>query len=205
MSDVGFQAAEASRRLDLVVMDGEIESVDYVAARVRVRIEDELITDDLPWVESFGGRFRSWSPPKVGEPVVVLCPSGEPTQGRVLRGVDSDAFARSSDRVDLLALFQDSEDQDAHDTYDAATQTRSISVPPGGKVVVEVADGGTVEISHQLILVKADTVTVEAGTATIKAANLLLGPDGNRQPVARKGDPVVNGVISAGSPSVKSS
>lgn len=192
MARSDFETAEMSRRLDLVAMDGVIASFILKPLRVRVAIEDGLVTDDLPCFGPFGGRFRGWAPPKIGEPVLVLCPTGEPTQGRVLRGLDSDLFFHPGELESLAVLLWDSEGQFTLDSYDAATKTRTVRVPPGGVVVLQLEGGPEVRL--------------EGTTATVKAAEVLLGPDGGvRKPIARHGDAVVSGAIVASSSAVKSS
>lgn len=81
---------EAARRLQSVVRLGTVEQVNHAAALVRVR-SGALLTDWRPWLASRAGQTRHWSPPTVGEQVLLLSPSGDPAQAIILAGIYSDA------------------------------------------------------------------------------------------------------------------
>lgn len=191
-----YAASETDRRLANVVSWGVIDSVDHAAARARVKLDDELVTDDLPWMELRAGQVRTWSPPSVGEQVLVLAASGELAAGVILRGVNSDAHPAPSALEHLTrSIWADG----ALDDYDDQAHQRIIEVPAGGRVIVRIAGGGS--------------ITLEGDVATVRAASVLLGPDGDRKAVARVGDMVrvtygsSAGLhpIETGSPAVKAS
>jgi phage baseplate assembly protein gpV len=69
---------------------GTIASVDLAAATATVNSGD-VVTPALPWTE-MAGAFRSWSPPSVGEQVLLLCPEGDVAGALILRGLYSTAF-----------------------------------------------------------------------------------------------------------------
>lgn len=168
-----YRQTEAERRGANALMFATIAAVDLAAGRVVVELdEDGWQSAPLPWIEAGAGRLRSWSPPVQGEQVILLSPSGEPSAGVVLRGLSTAAFPLPSADPDTTLLLWD---DGALDRYNAADRTRTLEIPNGGKIVLQVGDA---------------RVVVEDATATIDAANVLLGPEGSRQAVARVGDKV---------------
>jgi len=99
MSD--YELAEILRRLDSIVRTGTVEKADYKKGLVRVRSKG-LLTDWIPWSEERTGKDRTWSPPDIGEQVTVLCPSGDPAQGRVMRGGYQDKSPQNSQDPDVV-------------------------------------------------------------------------------------------------------
>lgn len=78
--------AELLRLINNVIRIGTIAEVDHAAARVRVTV-GELITAWLPWLESRAGTTRTWSPPTMGEQVVLFSPGGDLAAAVVLAGL----------------------------------------------------------------------------------------------------------------------
>lgn len=77
------QLADLARRVANMMRTGRVAEVNHAAARVRVQSGD-LLTEWLPWQTHRAGNTRSWSPPTVGEQVMILSPSGEPGAGMVM-------------------------------------------------------------------------------------------------------------------------
>lgn len=186
-----YDSAETDRRLGNLVQVGVVESVEN--SHAKVRLDDDLVTTGLPWIERRSGSVRTGTTPTVGEQVVVLAPSGELGAGMILGGLASD------ERPALTASVDEERtdwDDGASDVYDAAAHVRTITVPTGGKVVIKLADGPTLTLQD-------GELTVEADTITLKADSLQLGPDGDRKKVAREGDPIVAGKIANCASAVK--
>jgi phage baseplate assembly protein V len=85
------QTAEHSRILESLIRIGTVAEVDHDNALCRVQ-SGELLTDWLQWPAPRAGNVRVWSPPSVGEQVVLLSQSGEVGAGVLLPGLFSDAF-----------------------------------------------------------------------------------------------------------------
>lgn len=69
---------------------GIVEVVDLAAATATVRTGD-IVSPALPWVEA-AGPWRTWSPPGVGEQVLMLCPEADIAGAVILRGLNCAAF-----------------------------------------------------------------------------------------------------------------
>jgi phage baseplate assembly protein V len=100
-------APDLARRLESLIRLGTIAEVDLSASRCRIA-SGGLTTDWLPWLTLRAGTTRTWDPPTVGEQVVVLSPSGEPSAGVVLFGLYSDSIPAPSASADEdLRLYPD--------------------------------------------------------------------------------------------------
>lgn len=69
---------------------GTVEAVNLGAATATVRCGD-VVSPDLPWIE-WAGTFRTWTPPSVGEQVMLLCPEADIAAAVILRGLFCAAF-----------------------------------------------------------------------------------------------------------------
>jgi phage baseplate assembly protein V len=188
-----FAASDMGRRLETLIAYGVITEVDLDARSAFVRIDgddSELVAGPLPWLEARHGLVRSAFAPSIGEAVVVLCPSGDPAAGVILGGLPHDQIAAPW----------------------AGTKT-GFDFGSGGRWTHDV-DGGVSRFEAPTrieLVVGSSMVTITASAITLKADTIrgdgavLLGPAGLARDVARKGDPVAGGVITAGSASVKSS
>lgn len=87
-----FEVVEIDRRLANMVRSAVVTALDAPAGRVRVR-DGDWVSDWLPWLETRAHAEASFSPPRPGEQVMVLCPSGDAEQGVVLAGIASTAWA----------------------------------------------------------------------------------------------------------------
>jgi len=75
--------SELERRLLNIIRIGTIASVDLAAETVRVKLNETHTTGDLPWQTQRAGNVRTWSPPSVGEQVMLFSPAGDLTQAVV--------------------------------------------------------------------------------------------------------------------------
>lgn len=82
-------ASDLARRLASLLRIGTVTAVDHGAARVRVATGG-LTTDWLPWITGRAGNVRSWSPPSIGEQVLLMAPSGEMEQAVAMTGLFQD-------------------------------------------------------------------------------------------------------------------
>lgn len=149
----GMDSAEILRLLENLLRLGTVAEVQH-AKPPRVRVKTGGITTDwLPWVERRAGGTRTWSPPTIGEQVLLLCPSGEPRNGVVLCGIPSDDIDVPSHSADeTVTLYADG----ATTTYNHASGT--LSVTGIQKVIVEAATS---------VLVKCPDTTFD-GDVTVK-------------------------------------
>jgi phage baseplate assembly protein V len=83
--------AELARLIENLIRIGTVADVRHgnpPAVRVRT---GGITTTWRPWCERRAGGTRTWNPPTMGEQVVLLCPSGDPSNGIVLCAIPSAA------------------------------------------------------------------------------------------------------------------
>lgn len=132
--------ADTQRLIGDLIRIGVIASVDFsnpVDPLVTVTIGD-LTTAPLPLIVVRAGRVVIWSPPSVGEQVLVLSPEGDTEAGLVLGGLYSSASPAPSASPDLhLIQFADG----AKLSYDMAAHHLALLLPDSATAEL-VAPGG---------------------------------------------------------------
>ena len=84
-----MEESDIHGRIGDLIRLGTIDSVDLAAATAVFRAGD-VVSPPMPWLE-WAGTFRSWSPPSVGEQVLLLCPEADIAAGVIVRGLYSSA------------------------------------------------------------------------------------------------------------------
>jgi phage baseplate assembly protein V len=118
-----------------LIQIGIIQSVDLAAPSCTVEIDGEE-SAPMPWLEASMGKLRIWSPPAVGEQVLVITMDGEAGSGVVLRGLPCDAFPAAGNTESYAMIWDD----DTSISYDPATKTLTASLPAGSTVAITADD-----------------------------------------------------------------
>lgn len=140
---------------DGLIRFGAIASVDLSAARCTVTVDEDFESPPLRWIEARMGKLRSWSPPAVGEQVVLLCPAGEIAAAVALRGLVCEAFpAPAATEIELLRF-----DDGAVISYDQESHELVAELPEGGSAMI-VAPGG-VSITGDVIVTGTISASVD--------------------------------------------
>lgn len=162
--------ADLNRRLESLLREGTVIDVDHGARRVRVE-SGGLETDWIRWLAQRTGTSIEWDPPTIGEPGLLLCPSGEPTTGLFLPGVYCDGHdAPSSNPNEHVRVYTDR----ARIAYDFATHALTAALPAGA--TVNVVAPGSVTVETNTATVKAKSVTLDADDTTVTGSLLVKGP-----------------------------
>lgn len=105
--ELHYRVSELERQLANLCFVTAISSVDPAQKQFRVRIgADESAL--LPWPADIRLHSISWKPLKVGQQVLVACPSGDPAQAVVVQFLYSEAIdAPSNDDGIELTKFAD--------------------------------------------------------------------------------------------------
>jgi len=126
-----------ARQFQNLIQRGTVADLDLQAARCRVDI-GEVRTDWLPWFTPCAGETLEWSPPSLGEAVLVFGPGGALEGGLVQRGFFSDRFPAPSASPDVwMRTFPDGTVLE----YNHAAHRLTGTLAGGGKVELH-ADGG---------------------------------------------------------------
>lgn len=145
-----------TRRLENIIRPGSVAEVDLQATPPAVRVESGgLLTDWLPWAERCADKTRTWHPAVVGEQCVLLCPSGDPATGFVIRGFFSNNYPPPSTSPDEhVCEYPDG----ARVVYNHADSKLEIS---GVKIVnIEGSDELTATGFKNVTLQNGDSLTV---------------------------------------------
>ncbi|WP_041494094.1 phage baseplate assembly protein V [Burkholderia sp. KJ006] len=162
--------ADLNRRLESLLREGTVIDVDHNARRVRVE-SGGLHTDWIRWLAQRAGNSIEWDPPSIGEPGLLLCPSGEPTTGLFLPGVYCDEHdAPTSNPNEHLRAYRDG----ARIAYDFAAHALTATLPAGA--TVHVVAPGSVTVETNTATVKAQSVTLDADETTVTGSLLVKGP-----------------------------
>ncbi|MGS1060069.1 phage baseplate assembly protein V [Burkholderia glumae] len=174
------QANEAQRQQRNGILRGRVVALDLAdptAPRCRVAVGDPdtdgdgLTTNWLPWKATRAGKVRTWSAPSIGEPVVIDCPGGDPSQGVVSGAEYSDDYpAPSTSPNEHLIDFPDG----GRIVYDDASHALTVALPAGA--TIHFAAPASVLIETQAATVKGETVKIDAPQTTCTGALTVEGP-----------------------------
>ncbi len=135
---------------------GTVASVDLGTGTCTVDVGD-ITTPAIPWIEPRMGATRTWSPPTVGEQVLLICPESELGLALALRGIPSDSYPPAGSTLEELIEFSDG----ARIAYDPESHTLTAALPAGSTVAIT-----------------ADTVTIDGDvtvTGTLTAEVDVIG------------------------------
>lgn len=160
---------------DNLIQIGTIVNVDPEnRALVRVELFDR-VTDWIPYKMIVNSHIRIWTPPRVGEQVIVLSPFGEGDDGVVIGGiynVNQKEPTGSNDHTSVIE-FEDG----TLITYDTtakaltinASGSVSVTAPSGMSITADVTITGNLNVSG--------TVTDEKGSLTTHVhSGVMDGP-----------------------------
>lgn len=128
---------DLQRLLGDLAREGVVVSVDRTAGTARVEFAEGLITGDISWMAPRAGKTRIWSPPSVGECVLVLSPEADATRGIIVGSLSSSAHPHPAQDGSTLAEFEDG----ATISYDPESHALMAYLPDDATVMV-VARGG---------------------------------------------------------------
>lgn len=158
-----------------------VSALDLASGTCKVTLGDpddddgEVESPALRWLAPRAGALRIWSPPAMGEQVLVICPEGDLAQGVVLGGLWWDDHPAPASADLLLALFGD----DGRFEYDPAAHACTIDLPAGATLAVTASGGitltGPVSIEGDVTVTgKLDVSGEIASPADVKAAGKSL-------------------------------
>ncbi len=152
---------------DQLIRFGTIASVDLGAARCVVTLDDAAATGPIRWFEARAGATRTWSPPSIGEQVMVLCAGGEIGAAVALRGIASDANPPAGNSLVENITFSDG----AVLSYDPAAHALAFALPAGGTMAIT-APGGVTITGDLTINGDATATGTVTGQADVVAAGI---------------------------------
>jgi phage baseplate assembly protein V len=168
------------RQLTNLIRFGTVHTV--AGKRVQVKIGG-LLTRPIPWIAPRAGMTKSWSPPDIGEQVMVVSPNGDLGAAVAIGSLFCDAYdAPAEANADTVVMaFRDG----AVVLYDQAAHVLKATLPADGRVAVTAPGGmtltGNVTIDGELSVSHAATFaqTIHASQtitsdSDVKAGNISL-------------------------------
>lgn len=142
---------DPSDRIGELIRYGTIASVDLATGKCTVKIGD-IVTQPVRWSHGAAGGAGGtsiWSPPAVGEQVILLAPEGDVTAAIALTGVHSDANPPAGDSTRALIRFADG----AVIAYDPESHLLEATLPDGGmaKITGDLHVTGTITADIDVI------------------------------------------------------
>lgn len=147
--------ADIQRLLGDLAREGTVLSVDLTAGTARVQFE-ELITGDIPWLAPRAGKTRMWSPPSIGEQVLVIAPEADTDRGIIIGSLSSSAHPHPANDGSTLIEFEDG----ARLSYDPETKFLEVDLPAEATLDVTAESmilRGTVYVRGELFVDKQIT------------------------------------------------
>ncbi|MBH9537905.1 phage baseplate assembly protein V [Novosphingopyxis sp. YJ-S2-01] len=148
---------------------GTVFERDLDAATVRVRV-GSVETQAIPWNCMRAGSLRIWSPPSIGEQVVIVCPDGDWSAAFLLSALFSAQRPAPDARDQTLLQFDDG----AVFAYDHEAHRCTVDLSTAGGAVALVAPGG-VSISADVTIVGTVTVTEDVIASDISLVHHMHG------------------------------
>ncbi|QIG65660.1 hypothetical protein [Salmonella phage PT1] len=175
--------SELNRQLNNVVRIGTIKQLDLANARAKVSVAG-CTTDWLPWGTNRAGKRRDWSPPVIGEQVVLFAPYGDLGQAVIGPSIFQDDHAAPAASADQeTTVYPDGTTVD----YNSASNTLTITVAGSGNVIIN-CKVATVKAETSVTLDTPDTVCT--GNLTV-AKSFQMGQEGGS--ATMKGNVAIEG------------
>ncbi|SDF04928.1 phage baseplate assembly protein V [Rhodospira trueperi] len=172
--DHDIDTADLHRRAGNMLRAGTIAAVDHDRARVCVRLAGRL-TGWLPWPAEVGRNFRAWRPLRVGQPVMVAAPSGDPANGQIVQTLYSAALPPPDTDPQADAVHY--EDGTVHRYHSGAHEHRLDLRACDGTARVLTGQAETLVAPDRIELrVGSSVILIEDGHILIDADRVDLNP-----------------------------
>jgi phage baseplate assembly protein V len=149
------------RMLGVMVTQGDVVAVDLVAGKVRIKAL-EWVSPWVRWHALAAGKARHWRAPSLNERGTLFCPSGNPSLGRFVPGLYSDAGPQPDNR-DHVEVWRF--DDGGSLVYDWAAKTYDIQLP-SGTVTIKVG-GSTVKVTDDQVEVESAAIKLTGPTEIV--------------------------------------
>lgn len=165
-----YDVSELNRQVANLVRIGSVAELDEANARVKLSVSG-LTTDWLPWSAARAGKTRTWSPPQIGEQVIMVSPFGDMGQAVVVGSLFSDAAtAPAASKDQETTVYPDG----ARIDHNSATHATTLTLNEGGTLNVAVG-GSSFVMNTDKILMTSNGSTFELTASGWK----LVGPRGD--------------------------
>lgn len=173
-----MNTTETNRLLHNLCRTGTISELDHEQKKVKVKISDTLTTAWLNWPAEIGKNHVHWRPLREQTNVLILCPSGDISQGHIVGMMYSnDINPASTQETDDLITFEDG----TQIQYDSAEKALSIivkgttDIDSEKDITIKTAGNAKIETTGHTTITAKGNATVEAtATTTINGLQVIL-------------------------------
>jgi phage baseplate assembly protein V len=165
----GYDIGELQRQISNLFRIGTVAELDEANARVKLNVSG-LTTDWLPWGAARAGKTRTWSPPQVGEQVMMASPFGDLGQGVIVGSLFSDENAAPAASKDQETTVYD---DGATVDHNSASHATTVTLNAGGTLTATVG-GSSVVMNTSKILLSSNGASIEISAAGVKINGVAL-------------------------------
>lgn len=190
----GYSLGEMDRRLANILRYGTIAQIDEAGGLVKVDI-GELVTDWLRWGEQRAGAgVRTWTPPEIGEQVMVFSPGGELSQGIVGYSIYQTLYPQNGS---LKTKYRVDYADGAYLEYDRVGHHWHVDVPAAGSITLHIG-GTTLLLQNGQATLTTPLLVVDAPQSTFTGNVLIEGGLTVEGTSVAQGDTQVQAITSRG-------
>ncbi|MER9506040.1 phage baseplate assembly protein V [Mesorhizobium sp. M0579] len=153
---------EIERRVSNTVIVGKVSQVDHKKARYRVKA-GEFESDWLPFTSARAGNTKTYDSLDVGEQVVMVSPSGDPSQAVIVGSIATQA-KQAADKGNIhRTVYPDGTVVE----YDDEAKAYKMDVAEGGSYALNIGGGASIHASGDGLKIKAPGgIEIESATLT---------------------------------------
>ncbi len=128
-----------------IVRLGTVAEVDLAGGRITVDM-GEVRTGPIRWSTGRSGGTRIWSPPSIGEQVILLCPEGDIAAAVAIGSIPQNAFPPAGNNLRELIEYSDGAviayDPEAHRLEVILPDNATAAIVAGGGFTLDARQGG---------------------------------------------------------------
>lgn len=131
-----------------ILREATVVEIDLAAGTV-VCETGEVRTAPIAFNTGRAGATRIWSPPSVGEQVLLLCPDGDIERAVSIGALPQDAFPPAGDSLTELIVFEDG----ARFAYDPEAHHLEFALPDNATVAILGTGGVTIDVGSAALAI----------------------------------------------------
>ena len=175
---MSYDLTEMNRQINSLIRIGIVQKLDAAGARVRVAVGG-CLTDWIKWGTPRAGNRVDWSPPRVGEQVMLFAPYGDLTQAVVgFSMYQEGSEPPASVGTQEATVFPDG----TTFVYDSESNTYTQTIAGSGNWVFNLKNA---QVNTETAEVKAtDSITLDSPETTVTgnltvSKNFTMGGEGS--------------------------
>jgi phage baseplate assembly protein V len=155
-----------------ILREGTVLAVDLDAGTVEVET-GEVRSAPIRFSTGRAGDTRIWSPPSVGEQVLLLCPEGDLERAICIGAIPQDSFPPAGNSLTELILFADG----AQLSYDPEGHHLELALPDNATLALRSTGGVSIDVGSAELAITGN-VTIDGDleiTGAIRADGDVTG------------------------------